>query len=156
MDLRNNDVTVAYSGANPIGAWNGSAYSGLLGAVQTHAIFTSTGAGVGIAEIGGEVMIRAVRPGDADLDGVINGDDFFAIDANAGQVGGDVSYANGDFDYNGRVDADDYFLIDSNYNKGAIAPGATAASAGAELPSRAIFAGFSGVNEEDPLLDELV
>jgi hypothetical protein len=50
--------------------------------------------------------------GDANLDGTINGDDYFAIDSNIlSQVPG---YHNGDFDYNGEINGDDYFIIDAN------------------------------------------
>jgi hypothetical protein len=63
-----------------------------------------------------------ILAGDANHDGVIGGDDFFAIDAGfASQVGG---FSHGDFDYNGRVDADDYWLIDANYNKAQSIPAA--------------------------------
>ena len=75
-------------------------------------------------------------PGDADGDGDIDGDDFFAIDA--GFTAGAAGYANGDFDYNGLIDADDYFLIDSNYNKAQLAlalPARAVTGSGAELPS---------------------
>jgi hypothetical protein len=90
---------------------------------------------VGIAEISGDVVIRSARPGDANLDGVIDGDDFFMIDSGyTSQAGG---YANGDFDYNGRVDADDYFRIDSNYQR---AQAASVARVGAELPAGEEFA----------------
>ena len=59
------------------------------------------------------ILIRYTYSGDADLNGSVNGDDYFRIDAGfASQAGG---FANGDFDYSGHVDADDYFLIDTNY-----------------------------------------
>jgi hypothetical protein len=62
--------------------------------------------------------LRYTFTGDENLDGVINGDDYFAIDA--GFAGTQPSYAKGDLNYDGRINADDYFLIDSNYNKAAV------------------------------------
>jgi hypothetical protein len=119
------DVQIASSGQLDIGfanvfangdagAWNGSAYDGYSGLIQRRRIVSN--AVVGIAAIGGGVQMRATFAGDSNLDGIINGDDYFNIDAgfNAQAHG----YAMGDFDYNGKVNADDYFLIDSNYNKG--------------------------------------
>jgi len=79
--------------------------------------------------------VRYTCGGDANLDSVIDGDDFFAIDSGyASQTRG---YANGDFDYNGRTDADDYFLIDSNYGKAQLA---SAAFAESELPAADLVA----------------
>ena len=63
-------------------------------------------------------LIKYTYAGDANLDGVINGDDYFAIDA--GISSGAIDYADGDFNYDGRVDADDYFVIDSNYGKAGV------------------------------------
>ena len=59
------------------------------------------------------ILIRYTYSGDADLNGSVNGDDYFRITAGyASQAGG---FANGDFDASGHVDADDYFLIDTTY-----------------------------------------
>ena len=51
--------------------------------------------------------------GDANLDGLINGDDYFRIDGGFSQHL--TGYENGDFNYDGVINADDYFLIDRNY-----------------------------------------
>src|SRR6185437_16636918 len=59
------------------------------------------------------ILIRYTYSGDADLNGSVNGDDYFRIDA--GYASHAVGFSNGDFDDNGRIDADDYFLIDANY-----------------------------------------
>ena len=48
--------------------------------------------------------------GDANLDGVVNADDYFLVDGGfLTQAGG---YRNGDLNYDGVVNADDNFLID--------------------------------------------
>ena len=61
------------------------------------------------------LLIRYTYAGDTDLDGALDGDDYFRIDS--GFAAQATSYSSGDLDYNGRIDADDYFVIDSNYNK---------------------------------------
>jgi hypothetical protein len=61
---------------------------------------------------GDSTVVMYTWGGDANLDGTINGDDYFAIDSNIlAQVPG---YHNGDFDYNGEINGDDYFIIDAN------------------------------------------
>jgi len=50
---------------------------------------------------------------DANLDGVINADDYFLIDS--GYITQAKGYHNGDFNYDGVINADDYFLIDSTF-----------------------------------------
>ena len=52
--------------------------------------------------------------GDANMDGTLNGDDYFRIDSHVAQSGSVFGYAHRDFTYNGTIDGDDYFIIDSN------------------------------------------
>jgi hypothetical protein len=60
-----------------------------------------------------DVLVKHTWHGDANLDGVVNADDYFQIDSGfISQKGG---YYNGDFNYDGGVNADDYFLIDSAF-----------------------------------------
>ena len=59
------------------------------------------------------VLVKYTWGGDANLDGVINADDYFLIDSNYNKTAG--GYVSGDFDYNGRIDGDDYFTIDANF-----------------------------------------
>src|SRR5205085_10424991 len=60
------------------------------------------------------VLVKPASPGDADLNGVVNSDDYFYIDSGfASQAHG---FAMGDFNLDGKVNADDYFLIDRNYS----------------------------------------
>ena len=110
------------------------------------------------------VLIRYTFAGDANLDGVINGDDYFDVDA--GYASQATGYLNGDFNYDGRVDADDYFLIDSNYGHAqmALAMNTAAPAAGAELPrnmeaaagvNMSVWEGLVAQNQED-VLDALV
>src|SRR5256886_17230910 len=59
--------------------------------------------------------------GDANLDGTLNGDDYFQIDSHFNQDGTVFGYYNGDFNYDGSINGDDYFIIDSNWNTGSTA-----------------------------------
>ncbi len=59
------------------------------------------------------ILIKFTCAGDANLDGVINGDDYFQIDSAFPQAS--HGWWNGDFNYDGVVNGDDYFLIDSNF-----------------------------------------
>jgi hypothetical protein len=51
--------------------------------------------------------------GDANLDGIISGDDYSTIDFNVGTSA--FGYSNGDFNFDGIVSGDDYSTIDFNY-----------------------------------------
>ena len=62
----------------------------------------------------GDVLVRYTYHGDADLNGVVDFDDYSRIDQgfNSHRTG----WVNGDFDYNAVVDFDDYSLIDLAFN----------------------------------------
>jgi hypothetical protein len=59
------------------------------------------------------VLVKYTWDGDANLDGVVNADDYFQIDS--GYITQAKGYQNGDFNYDDIINADDYFLIDSAY-----------------------------------------
>ena len=74
---------------------------------------------------------------EANLDGTLNGDDYFQIDSHFNQDGLVFGYFNGDFNYDGAINGDDYFIIDSNWNAG---------STGTPFPtSGGVSAGLAGV-----------
>ena len=60
------------------------------------------------------ILIKYTYYGDANLDGLVNGSDYTAIDNgfNAGLHG----WNNGDFNYDGVINGDDYTLIDNSFN----------------------------------------
>jgi hypothetical protein len=60
-----------------------------------------------------DVLIAFTYGGDANLDGTINGNDYFQIDR--GFLNRYTGWVNGDFNYDGVVNGNDYFLIDSNF-----------------------------------------
>jgi len=115
------------SARGPDGSWLGAGLtSSAAKADPTH----RTGLAIAINDRGGDlgplfarfagadvdtncIMVKYTWNGDANLDGVVNADDYFRIDSGfLTQVGG---YQNGDFNYDGVVNADDYFLIDSAF-----------------------------------------
>jgi len=72
------------------------------------------------------ILVKYTWNGDANLDGVVNADDYFLVDGGfITQAGG---YHHGDLNYDGVVNADDYFLIDSAF-LGQTGPLATASPA---------------------------
>jgi hypothetical protein len=71
------------------------------------------GAFAGQSVLVGDVLVKYTYGGDANLDGIINGDDYFQIDsAFPAALHG---WFNGDFNYDGTINGDDYFIIDSNF-----------------------------------------
>ena len=62
-----------------------------------------------------DILIKYTYNGDANLDGVVNADDYFRIDSGFLQPPADPSWYDGDFNYDNKINADDYFLIDSAF-----------------------------------------
>jgi len=58
-------------------------------------------------------IVKYTWNGDANLDGVVNADDYFLIDSN--YIPQNPGWQNGDFNYDAVINADDYFLIDSAF-----------------------------------------
>jgi hypothetical protein len=107
------------------GSWNGDGIVTSMSDATTSVLTTlavaaaddtgyvgSTFGGVTIAS--GDVLGMYTWGGDADLNGELNGDDYFFIDSNVINSGTVFGFHNGDFDYNGEINGDDYFIIDSN------------------------------------------
>jgi hypothetical protein len=143
LDLTNNDLIISsgsessweamvktgYNG----GAWNGTGISSSTAATTNHV----TGLGIALASNAlsftsgtmtwsgqtvspNDVLVKYTYVGDTNLDGTINGDDYFRIDQGFGSQHGASplrGYANGDLNFDGVINGDDYFLIDSNYSK---------------------------------------
>src|SRR5256714_13868260 len=68
------------------------------------------------------VLVKYTWGGDANLDGTLNGDDYFQIDSHFNQAGLIFGHYNGDFNLDGDINGDDYFIIDSNWNGGSTSP----------------------------------
>jgi hypothetical protein len=135
LDLRDNDLIVNYSGTSPAGAWNGSAYTGLTGWIAAGNVGSTSANGsttlLASAEASGllgltgsqttlwsgqtvdasSLLVKFTYGGDANLDGLVNGDDYAAIDFHSNVVNAH-GYLNGDFNLDGVINGDDYALID--------------------------------------------
>jgi hypothetical protein len=139
IDLKDNKMVFR---AQDPGAWNGTAYQGPSGLIASGKLTTSmpaastllttlavatadeagrAGTTFGQANVSsGDTLVMYTYAGDGNLDGLIDGDDYTAIDAGfSAQLVNplSVSYHDGDFNYSGKIDADDYWLIDRNYSK---------------------------------------
>ncbi|HYO09041.1 MAG TPA: autotransporter-associated beta strand repeat-containing protein, partial [Tepidisphaeraceae bacterium] len=60
------------------------------------------------------ILVKYTYTGDADLNGKINGDDYFIIDSKIAQSSALRGWRFGDFNYDGKINGDDYFSLDSN------------------------------------------
>jgi hypothetical protein len=108
------------------GSWNGS--TGILtsmtaattSGLTTLAVATADDIGRAGGPFGGinvsttDIIIMYTWGGDADMNGELNGDDYFFIDSNILNSGSVFGFTKGDFDYNGEINGDDYFIIDAN------------------------------------------
>ena len=142
LDLQNNDLVLDYSGASPLGTWNGSAYTGVSGLVASgydagawHGSGIRTSVADSTIELGVAEASLAFNIADAQtrlFDGqtvdasAVLVKYTYAGDANLdGKL--DISdlghldfnlpihtngWFNGDFNYDGKIDISDYGMLD--------------------------------------------
>jgi PKD repeat protein len=143
FDLANNNLIVAATAANRDailaslttllrsgrngGTWDGlgiNSSSANLNAAHTTglaAILNDQGNGTVVqSSFGGEavnnnsILVKYTYNGDANVDGILNADDYARIDA--GFASKSTGYLNGDFNFSGGApNSDDYFLIDKTF-----------------------------------------
>ena len=137
LNLNDNDLIVDYSGATPMGDVFGRIAAGR--AATPSGIYSSTAnssgglhalgmaeskdvlglSGAATALFSGQtvdattLLVKFTYAGDANLDGIISGDDYSGIDFASG-VPGASGWFNGDFNYDGIISGDDYSIIDFN------------------------------------------
>ena len=131
LDITNNHLIINY-GTNPdpvatirgylLSGYNGGAWNGA--GIDSSTVAGNPSYGVGYADgadgvvsglSSGQLEIAYALLGDANLDGVVNGDDFTILAANLGkQVNG---WDQGDFFYTGVVTGDDFTALVSNLGK---------------------------------------
>jgi hypothetical protein len=135
LDLSNNFLIVDYTGASPLptvgqyiasgynaGAWDGSGINTSRGNASTFGIgyveasdlfttFPTTYFGHGVDS--STLLVAFTRYGDANLDRVVNLDDFNRLAANFGSTS--ATWAQGDFTYDGRVNLDDFNRLAGNF-----------------------------------------
>ncbi len=119
-------VTGMLASGNAGGTWSGSGIVTSMSAATGGNTLTTLGVGEasdvlgasggswdGVSVDGTTVLVKYTYGGDANLDGVVNGDDYFQIDSGFPASG--HGWVNGDFNYDGLINGDDYFMIDSNF-----------------------------------------
>jgi hypothetical protein len=72
---------------------------------------TATAVWAGQTVSGSDTLVMYTYAGDSNLDGIVSGDDYSAIDFSI-LVPGSSGWVNGDFNYDGAVTGDDYSAID--------------------------------------------
>ena len=124
-DVLANMVAQVKSARNsPDGLWKGSGITSSAARdnqfAGVGAILNNNGSGqaiydafASVAVDANSVLLKYTWNGDANLDALVNADDYFQIDS--GYITRKGGWYNGDFNYDGVVNADDYFLIDSAY-----------------------------------------
>jgi hypothetical protein len=107
------------------GAWDGSGLVTSMPAAAPSTVLTSLGIATaaqigraggtfrGISVAAADTIVMYTYAGDANLDGLISGDDYTAIDFNVATPGAS-GWFNGDFNYDGIISGDDYATIDFN------------------------------------------
>jgi uncharacterized repeat protein (TIGR03803 family)/autotransporter-associated beta strand protein len=158
LDIGNNHVFVAYGGGiDPvasIAAWIKSGYAGGgwngPGIISSAARTTTNGLlyGIGYADgkdgkvsglSSGQIEVMYTLPGDANLDGLVNGADFTILAANFNQpVHG---WDQGDFNYDGLVNAADFTDLAANFNQSV----SGAAVSGGDIEALDAFAAANGL-----------
>ncbi|HZZ42600.1 MAG TPA: autotransporter-associated beta strand repeat-containing protein, partial [Tepidisphaeraceae bacterium] len=140
LDVRGNPFVLDYSGASPVdsvrqyllsgrdnGAWDGSGINSLnissafpefgLGYIEASQRFGLTGGQTamwfGQTVDATAVLVKETLYGDANMDGVVNSDDYALLDR--GMAKHLTGWSNGDFNYDGVIDAGDYLLMDESY-----------------------------------------
>jgi autotransporter-associated beta strand protein len=134
LNITNNGLVVNYAGASPLplhvaqitsayagGAWTGPGITstsaggtyGIGYAESSDVFFAFPAAFLGQAVDATSVLMRLTRYGDANLDGVVNLNDFNRLAGNFGRAG--VGWPQGDFDYNGVVNLNDFNRLAGNF-----------------------------------------
>jgi uncharacterized repeat protein (TIGR03803 family)/autotransporter-associated beta strand protein len=126
LDLTNNHIVINYgNSANQV-----SVDSTIRGYISADAIFSSqanSSYGIGWADgndasesgivAPNSVLIAYALYGDANLDGIVNGDDFTILVGNLGKAA--TSWDKGDFNHDGVVNGEDFTLLVGNLGKAA-------------------------------------
>lgn len=133
LDVADNRLVIATGDSNSIrsylrsaynnGAWDGPGLTSSVVQADSSdrlAIAYATASQLGVSQwgdvtelTGGEILTRIALVGDANLDGVINADDFALVDH--GRQMHLTDWIHGDFDYSGTVDMADCWLLDRNF-----------------------------------------
>jgi hypothetical protein len=143
VDMTHNFMIIDYTGASAIppvvvnlvsgyanGAWTGPGINSSTAATGvTHGIGFAEAGALGLTTFGGQmvdnttVVLRSTRYGDANVDGVVNLNDFNILAANFGQLG--RYWWEGDFTFDGVVNLNDFNRLAANFGLSAAGTGVT-------------------------------
>jgi hypothetical protein len=164
LDITNNHLIINYgSGPDPIatiagyietgyagGTWNGpgiDSSTAALSANSNYGIGYADGAdGVVAGLSSGQIEIKYTLLGDANLDGVVNGEDFTVLVANLGKSV--TAWDEGDFNYDGVVSGEDFTSLVSDLGKAA--NGADITLPASDLAAIDAFAAANGLMADVP------
>ena len=144
-NLAASDLVVDYTGPSPLsdvkryltsgyagGSWNGTGLNSSVAVAQNRALGYAEASDV-LGPAGGtfsgvfadptSILVKYTRYGDANVDGIVNLNDFNRMAANFG--GTNKTWAQGDFDYNGIVNLNDFNRLASNFGLSAAGPSVT-------------------------------
>jgi len=116
IDLRDNDLIINYTATSPVGSWDGTAYTGVTGMIQSGRTENGTWDGSGIITSTPDALSSRTTLGVAEASDVlgIKGSEtavWNGVTVDATTVLVKYTYA-GDANLSGNIDADDYALID--------------------------------------------
>jgi fibronectin-binding autotransporter adhesin len=165
LDITNNHMIITYAAGTQatvdstirgylISGYAGGLWNGATG-IESSAAAANSGFAVGYADgadgivaglSSGQLELKYTRYGDANLDGVVSGDDFSIL---VGNLGKSVSgWDKGDFNYDGVVSGDDFSLLVGNLGKAA--NGADITLPASDLAAIDAFAAANGLMADVP------
>ncbi|HZZ42037.1 MAG TPA: endonuclease/exonuclease/phosphatase family protein [Tepidisphaeraceae bacterium] len=116
LDIAGNTLVVSYVG--------GSSVDSIRGYLRNASIFSSTAnadaqhrLAIGYSDSGSAITTQITYLGDANLDGVVNADDYALVDRTFAKHLADPHWVDGDFNYDGVVNSADYLLMDRVYGE---------------------------------------
>jgi autotransporter-associated beta strand protein len=161
LDIANNHLLINFTGNDPIatiagyldsgyagGAWNGPGIDSSSAVINgSYGLGYADGADGIVSGLGtGQIKIQYALYGDANLDGVVNGEDFTILASHLGQaVNG---WDRGDFNYDGVVNGQDFTSLTANLGKQA--NGASIALPAGDMAAIDAFAAANGLMADVP------
>lgn len=123
LDIGGNMLVVDYSGSSPLNSIrddlkNKSIFSSIAKADTQHRL------GIAYIDDGSSITAEVKYLGDANMDGVVNADDYALIDRSFAKQLASAYWTDGDFNYDGIVNGADYLLMDQVFlhQGGALSP----------------------------------
>ncbi len=165
LDVENNHIIISYAAGTQatadatirtylINGYAGGALNG-TGGIDSSVAAVTSGFAVGYADgadgvvsglSSGQIEVKYTRYGDANLDGVVSGDDFSILVGNLGKSA--AAWDKGDFNYDGVVSGNDFALLVANLGKAS--NGADVTLPAADLAAIDAFAAANGLMADVP------